>query len=301
MIPQPRFDFIKWSYIGIIFSIMLIIISSVIFIKNGMNFSIDFKGGIIMEINVPDRNISEVRTTFKDAGYANAIIQSVDNNKNNFIIKLLQQDQDVPLQDEFKILQKLVIEKFGESTQFRRIDYVGPKVGEALVKNSLYAILVSFLGILFYISFRFTFFMGIAAVMALIHDLIILLCLYVISRLEFSLASVAVMVLILGYSINDTIVIFNRIRENSKKYNLHNSQAYFKLISLSIDQMLKRTIMTSFATLVVALSIALVGGEGLRDFGIALCVGIIAGTYSSIFIASPIVGYLNAKFELQKS
>jgi preprotein translocase SecF subunit len=187
---------------------------------------------------------------------------------------------------EIKKIQEILTQELDPKIEFRKSDYVGPKVGNELIENSVTALIVSLIGMLMYIWFRFDWQFGIGAIVALIHDAIITLGFYIVSGYEFDLTSVAAILTIIGYSINDTVVIYDRVRENMRKYKTH---TFAQIINLSINETLSRTIMTVATTLLACMSLILFGGGILKSLSVALFIGISFGTYSSIYVAAPIL------------
>ncbi len=286
MIINSNFDFCKYRFVALGASILYIVIALSFFLSKGMNWGIDFQGGAVLEIAVHGKDTADVRAVLKNIGYDNAKVQTVGSSGEQYLIKILPREEvfgfaaTEGLKDQLK-------QSFAGDIEFRKVDYVGPNVGTSLIIKAVVAVAAALLGIWIYVGFRFNFVMGFSAVIALLHDVIAVFCFYVLSGFEFDISSIAVMLIILGYSINDSVVVFDRIREILRKYSMDN---YLSLVNLSIHQTLSRTVITSFTTLVVTLSIAIIGGETLRGFSVALCFGILVGTYSTIFIASPFSG-----------
>ncbi len=275
----------KYRYIALVSSVIYITIALLVLLFKGMNLGIDFKGGIMLEIKTNNKNITEIRSLFKEIGYSNADIQTVGD-QDNYLIKLLPQSHLSNL-ETIETIKKELNAKIDDGVEFRKVDYVGPKMGISLIQKGVSAVMISLLGILLYVGFRFNFSMSMAATLALVHDMLAVFCFYVVSGIEFNVSSIAAILIILGYSINDSVVVFDRMRENLRKYSI---KQYLTLVNISIKETLSRTIITSFTTLIVTASIAILGGETLRGFSLALCFGIIVGTYSTIFIASPFSG-----------
>jgi preprotein translocase SecF subunit len=281
-----NFDFIKYKSIALIFSLIITIGAIALVAVKGLNFGIDFSGGIVMEIRANDEiTIDEFRTTLTKYGYGGALIQNFGN-AGDIMIRIQPKDAASNQIEEVKNIQEILKSAFGDKIEFRKVDYVGPKVGSAFVLNGAQALLVAILGMLIYIWFRFDWQFGIGAVISLAHDAIVTLGFFSISQYDFDLTSIAAILTIVGYSINDTVVIYDRIRENLRKFK---GQSMVYIINLSINETLSRTIMTVATTLLVCLALVLVGGEVLRGFSMALLFGIAFGTYSSIYVAAPIL------------
>lgn len=280
---KRELNFFKYRNFAYIVSTIFIIIAMIVLLLRGLNYGIDFKGGVIFEIRTYNHDISDIRHALDDLGFESFQVQTLGDMSNDYLIKLKLEEEMTTGFANIEEIKNQIFEALNDDVVFRKTDFVGPKIGLELVKKSLIAVFLSLFGILGYVGFRFDFKMGISAIIALIHDVFLIFCFYVITQLEFNTSSIAVMLIILGYSINDTVVVFDRVRENKRK---HHYTSIIPLINQSVSQTLRRTIITSFTTLIVTVAIALFGGPGLRDFSYALCFGIVIGTYSTIFIAS---------------
>ncbi len=270
------------------FSTILVIISlSFLFIK-GLNYGVDFKGGTLIEIriNSSDHSITKVRDVFSKSNLPNLTVKNFGNNK-DYIIKFQKQNLDNP---EFINDLKINVSKSFPDINFRRVENVGPKVSAELLKSGIIAISLSLAAMLFYIWIRFEWQFSLGAIIALFHDVIITLGLFSLLKLEINLSIIAAVLTIVGYSMNDTVVIFDRVRENLKKYS---DIKIYDLTNISINETLSRTLITSITTLLALLSIFFFGGEILKGFSLAMIFGVIFGTYSSIYIANTILVRLN--------
>lgn len=271
----------------IISGIMILIGIVALIVNKGPIYNIDFKGGQIIEIGFDKVvDVGTIRSDVEKAGIAKAEIQSIG--KGDIVSIRMPADVSAP---EGKSASDVIIEKIKESypnteIELRRADLVGPKVSKELRKQATIATVLALLGIMIYIAIRFNFRFGIAAVIALFHDVFITLGLMTVFGREFSLPVLAALLTIVGYSINDTIVISDRIRENMK---ILYREKFYDLVNRSLNQTLSRTIITSIVVLLVLLSIIFFGGSVIFDFALALVIGVIVGTYSSVFIVSPIV------------
>ena len=271
-----------------IFSLILIFISLSLLFFKGLNYGVDFKGGTLIEVRLEasDHSVAKVRDVFSNSNLPNLTVKNFGNDK-DYIIKFQKQNLDNP--EFINNLKNKVIKSFPD-INFRRVENVGPKVSSELLKSSIIAISLSLAAMLFYIWIRFEWQFSLGAILALFHDVIITLGIFSFLSLEINLSIVAAVLTIVGYSMNDTVVIFDRVRDNLKKYiNLH----IFDLTNQSINETLSRTILTSVTTLLALLSIFFLGGEILRGFSFAMIMGVIIGTYSSIYIANPILVKLN--------
>lgn len=273
----------------------IVILSSIFFLTTkGLNLGIDFTGGTVIEVQMPaPPDMEQLRGSLHNLELGDISIQQFGE-ANDLLIRLPQQEGGPDA-------QKAAIEKLkavlngqykDQAVDYRRVEFVGPQVGEELKKDGLMAVLVSTLAIVLFISFRFEWQYGIGAVVALIHDVVGTMGLFAVTQMQFDLSTMAAVLLISGYSINDTVIIFDRIRENLRKYK---KMPLPDLINLSINQTLPRTLMTSSATLLSLLALWLFGGDVIRGFITALFFGIAIGTHSSIFVASPLLVYLRLR------
>ncbi len=271
-----------------ILSLSLILISLLLLIFKGLNYGVDFKGGTLIEIRLDssDHSVSKVRDVFNKSNLPNLTVKNFGNDK-DYIIKFQKQKLNNP---EFINDLKIEVSKSFPEINFRRVENVGPKVSSELLKSGIIAISLSLAAMLFYIWIRFEWQFSLGAIFALFHDVIITLGIFSFLSLEINLSIVAAVLTIVGYSMNDTVVIFDRVRDNLKKYiDMHIND----LTNQSINETLSRTILTSVTTLLALLSIFFLGGEILRGFSFAMILGVIIGTYTSINIANPIVVKLN--------
>jgi len=270
------------------FSVILFVISLSLLFFKGLNFGVDFKGGTLIEIRLESsaHSVSKVRDVFSKSNLSNLTVKNFGNDK-DYIIKFQKQNLDNP---EFINDLKVEVSKYFPEIKFRRVENVGPKVSSELLKSGIIAISLSLAAMLFYIWIRFEWQFSLGAILALFHDVIITLGIFSFLSLEINLSIVAAVLTIVGYSMNDTVVIYDRVRDNLKKYiDMHIND----LTNQSINETLSRTILTSITTLLALLSIFLLGGEILRGFSFAMILGVIIGTYSSIYIANPILVKLN--------
>ena len=286
---ESKINFNKYFKIFNIISILLVFFSVIILLFKGLNYGVDFKGGTLIELRVQDQtiDISSIRQSFKKMNLGDVNVKKFGNKK-DFLIKFEKKDEkNINFINDIK--NKLVLD-IGNSFSFRRVENVGPKVSSELLKSGVIAILMSLSAMMIYIWLRFEWQFSLGAIFALIHDVIITLGFFSILNLEINLSIVAAVLTIVGYSMNDTVVIFDRVRENLKKYS---SKKINEITNLSINETLSRTIITSLTTLLALVSIFIFGGEILKGFSFAMILGVIFGTYSSIYIANPILEYLN--------
>ena len=267
-----------------ILSIMLVLISLLLLIIKGLNFGIDFKGGTIIELRSSDSkiNVSSLRDNLNQMNLGDVSVKKFGN-ETDFIVKFEKQNSNDP--EFIKNIQNKLSSSIGD-VDFRRVENVGPKVSSELLKSGIIAISLSLAAMLLYIWIRFEWQFSLGAILAIFHDVIITLGIFSIFSLEINLSIVAAVLTIVGYSMNDTVVIFDRVRENLRKYS---DIKIFELTNISINETLSRTIITSATTLLALLAIFFFGGEILKGFSLAMILGVVFGTYSSIYIANTVL------------
>ena len=265
-------------------SLCLVVISISLLFFKGLNFGIDFKGGTLIELRANNKtiNVTTLRASFNNMNLGDVNIKKFGN-EDDFLIKIEKKDTSSVAIEAIKSDLK---ESIGNSFNFRRIENVGPKVSSELLKSGIIAIALSLAAMLFYIWIRFEWQFSLGAILALFHDVIITLGFFSLFNLEINLSIVAAVLTIVGYSMNDTVVIYDRVRENLKKFS---NIKIFELTNISINETLSRTIITSVTTLLALISIYVFGGEILKGFSLAMIMGVVFGTYSSIYIANPIL------------
>ena len=277
-------NFNKFYKLFNLISLSLVIISILLLFFKGLNFGVDFKGGTLIELRANDKNINvtTLRQSFSNMNLGDFNVKKFGN-ENDFLIKIEKKDTSAIA---IEIIKKELTSSIGGSFNFRRVENVGPKVSAELLKSGVIAIALSLAAMLFYIWIRFEWQFSLGAILALFHDVIITLGLFSLFSLEINLSIVAAILTIVGYSMNDTVVIYDRVRENLRKFS---DIKIFELTNISINETLSRTIITSVTTLLALVSIYLFGGEILKGFSLAMIMGVVFGTYSSIYIANPIL------------
>ncbi len=288
---QTSFDFIGKRWLGFILSFIAVILTIVSLYTNKLNFGIDFSGGVVMEVRDSVAvDIGKYRVALEKEGFSGVSLQNFGTNQ-DIMIRFQVKDGSNPQEVINNI--KLALEKnFGTQLEYRKIDFVGPQVGSELTKKAFAAVVLSLIGIMIYLWFRFNWQFGIGGLAALVHDAVATVGFYSITRTEFDLTSIAAILTIIGYSINDSVVIYDRIRENLRKYKKRTMQ---EIINLSVNETLSRTILTAGTTLLACLALIFFGGEVIKGFSMAMFFGILVGTYSSIFISAPILIYTGVK------
>ncbi|MBT5572371.1 MAG: protein translocase subunit SecF [Alphaproteobacteria bacterium] len=273
-------------------SALLIVASIAMFLVQGLNFGIDFRGGILIEIKTEGpANVEELRRTVGGLGLGEVQIQEFGA-PDDVLIRVQQQDGAEA--EQVKAIE-VIKNALGDSvSEYRRTEFVGPTVGAELIESAIWAVTLAIGAILIYIWFRFEWQFGVGAVIALTHDVITTIGLFAFTQLEFNLATVAAILTIAGYSINDTVVIYDRVREELRRYKKMDMGA---LLNLAANRTLSRTFMTSVTTLIALIALAIFGGSIIRDFAYAMIWGVVIGTYSSVFIAVPILLWLKISRE----
>ena len=288
----PKISFVENRKKFYILSLFFAIISIFSLWIKELNFGIDFKGGLLVEIKHENNIELEIlRNNIAELNYGDFTLQKLDNSNDNFLIKI-ELSSDMKGNQEILIakLKEKIKNNFEGKVDYRRIEYVGPTVSKELIMTGIIAILIAIFSMLIYIWFRFELPFAIGAVLALVHDTILTIGMFSITSLEFNLSTVAAILLIIGYSMNDTVVVYDRVRENLKKFKKLDT---FSLLNKSINETLSRTINTTATTILALLALFIFGGNIIKDFSLAMIWGIVIGTYSSILIATPIL--LNMK------
>lgn len=296
--PDTRIDFLgirKWVFAS---SVVLVVLSVVLMFTRGLNFGIDFTGGTLVQTHfAKPPSIADIRDALAPKGYGSAIIQQYGE-PSEILIRVQNKNGENSSTISTAVLGALNA-KFGKGeVEMRRVEYVGPEVGSELKRAGIMAVLIAMVAILGYVTYRFEFRFALGADAATAHDVFLVLGAYAISGMEFNLTSVAGVLTVIGFSLNDTVVVFDRIREmiasNRKQKNPLDETT---ISNIAINQTLSRTIITSFTVLLVVLALFFLGGEIIHSFAFALLVGVIVGTYSSIYIASPIMLAMHGKFK----
>ena len=288
---KSAFNFLRQMRLTAAFSAMLVLVSIGLFFGKGLNLGIDFRGGILIEAQSQNAvEVAKIRSDLSRLSLGDISIQSFGS-KRDILIRVQRQEGDETAQ--IAAIQRIT-ETLGENFDIRRTEFVGPTIGAELAEKGMLAVGCALLAIMIYIWFRFEWQFSIAAVIALGHDVISTVGLFALASFEFNLATVAAILTIAGYSINDTVVVFDRVRENLRKYK---SWDQAKILNKSLNETLSRTVMTSVTTSLALLAIIIFGGAVLRDFALAMLWGVTIGTYSSIFVAVGVI----SRFDLKRS
>ncbi|MCG2761763.1 MAG: protein translocase subunit SecF [Candidatus Atribacteria bacterium] len=290
LIGKRKFDFIKNRKIAYIIPVIIILVGLISIIFQGFNYGIDFAGGTLLQIRF-NKSISttEVRNVLREFNLSQSTIQKLS--ENEFVIRIEKIDSEQRMEILTAFKEKLT------DLEVLRVETVGPVIGENLKKLAFYALLFAFIGMILYITVRFEFKFSIVSILALCHDCLIVLGIFSLLQKEITISIIAAVMTIVGYSVNNTIVILDRLRENIK---FKTREPFENLINMSINQSLSRTINTTLTTIIPILTLYFFGGNILSDFALALFIGMVAGTYSSIFIASPLLLEWNKIFKIHQ-
>ena len=286
-----KFNFSSKFRVANIFSLILFVTSVLFILFKGLNYGIDFKGGTLIELRASSTGASEIRTALNKMDLGDVNVKNFGQ-EGDYLIKVEQKENEGN-----KIIPQIkenLSENLKTEINFRRVENVGPKVSSELLQSGIIAISLSLAAMLFYIWIRFEWQFSIGSIIALFHDVVITLGIFSVLSLEINLSIIAAVLTIVGYSMNDTVVIYDRIRENLNKYNKLNIS---EIADLSINNTLARTIITSVTTLLALLSIFILGGEILKGFSFAMILGVVIGTYSSIFVASPMLKFFKVTYK----
>lgn len=282
---KTNFNFMQFKKISYAISVVLSLISIIYTGIYRFNFGIDFAGGISMEVrSAESQDISEMRTILGELNIGEVMLQYFGN-ENDISIRVASNSEEKLLHN-IELIKHTLNKKFGNKFDYRKVDFVGPQVGAQLIKSGLIALMLSFIGIMIYIWIRFEWYFGVGVLIALVHDAILVLGFMSITKLDFNLSTIAAILTIIGYSVNDSVVIYDRIRENLRKFS---KKSIDQIINISVNDTLSRTILTVMTTLLADFALILFGGEAIYSFSTVMFFGIIAGTYSSIFISAPIL------------
>jgi len=278
-----KINFLSLRKLGLTLSAVLCIASSVLYFSKGLNYGIDFEGGILIEVRTPQTaDISIMRARLSGLGLGQVELQKFGR-ATDVLIRVERQPGNADAQNK---AVELVRSTLGKTVDYRRIEFVGPKVSGELVEAGVTAVLLALAAMLLYIWFRFEWQFGIGAVVALIHDVVLTIGIFSLLGLEFNLSTVAAILTIAGYSINDTVVVYDRVRENLRKYKVMD---LIELLNLSLNDTLSRTLLTSITTLLALGILYTFGGEVLKGFSFAMIWGVLVGTYSSLMVATPLL------------
>ncbi|MBJ65663.1 MAG: protein translocase subunit SecF [Rhodobiaceae bacterium] len=291
-----RINFLRFKNFATLLSLLAIIFSLTFLFYKNLNFGIDFEGGTLIELQKnDDLSLSQIRGELSSLNIGDFQIQTFGS-ENNILIRIENSSSLISGAD--LTTSELITSQLGEGITIKRTEIVGPKVSSELIQKGIIAIIIAVFLMLFYIWIRFEWQFSIGAVTALVHDVLITIGLFSFLQIEFNLSIIAALLTIIGYSMNDTVVVYDRIRENLRKYK---QMPVLDLINQSLNDTMSRTLLTSVTTLLALFSLYFLGGEVLKGFTLAMIIGVFIGTYSSIFIASQIILYLNVKRDWSKN
>ena len=292
---ETNIDFLRLRKPALGLSSVLVLASVLLFSMVGLNLGIDFRGGILIEARNTSgpANIADLRSDLGKLGLGDISLQGFGTDT-DVLVRVQRQEGDEAAQIA---AIKAITDTLGSDYDIRRTEFVGPTVGAELASKGIQAVICALLAIMVYIWFRFEWQFSIAAILALAHDVITTIGLFALTSFEFNLATVAAILTIAGYSINDTVVVFDRVRENLRRYKSYEQP---RILNLSLNETLSRTVMTSVTTLLALLAIVLFGGAVLRDFALAMIWGVLIGTYSSIFVAVSMLAFFDLKKHLDE-
>ncbi len=290
---QTKLNFMGNRWIGFAITFLLIAITTASLMTRGLNLGIDFAGGTLLEIRTQGAaDLAKLRQIMTTANIGDVSLQTFGSS--NEVLIRIPASRDRDSSSIVTMARNALDTSYGSTIEYRRIESVGPQVGSAMVTNSALAVGFTFLAMLAYLWFRFEWQYGVGGILALLHDALITVGFFSITGIEFNLTSVAAILTIVGYSINDSVVIYDRIRENLRKFK---KQALNDILNLSLNETLTRTLLTSSTTIVALLALVMFGGDSLNGFATAMLFGILIGTYSSIYVSAPVLIY----FRLRRS
>lgn len=278
----PNFDFMSKRKMAVIFSVLMLLVAIGSMAVRGLNFGLDFTGGTLIEMKYTHAvDLGLVRSSLKTAGFPEAVVQHFGT-ASDIMVRIAPREGQGNAEISTTVMAALRSVDDGK-VEMRRVEFVGPQVGDELAEDGALAMIYALICILIYVGFRFEYRFAIGAVIALVHDVLLTVGVFALFQLEFDLTVLAAVLAVIGYSLNDTIVVFDRIRENFRKMRKGTS---IDIVNASLNQTLSRTIITSFTTLLVLSALFIVGGELIHGFATALIIGVVIGTYSSIYVAS---------------
>ena len=295
---QTSISFMRHRLLCLWGSLAVIVLSALAVAVIGLNFGIDFRGGTLLEVRMPGpADLATMRKTLGELGLGQIQLQNFGDER-EVLIRIERQEGEAEQQQKaIELVKQRLVEVFGDKIEFRRAEFVGPKVSEELLRNGIMAVLLAVALVLVYIWFRFEWQFGAGAVFALVHDVATTIGVFAVVGLEFNLSTVAAILTIVGYSLNDTVVVYDRIRENLRRFKTLQLE---EVIDRSINETLSRTLMTSLTTLLALFALFFFGGAVIRDFTFAMIWGVVVGTYSSIYIAAPVLIYFHLRAVLAK-
>jgi preprotein translocase SecF subunit len=292
---NTKIPFVRYQYLAYAVSGALILLTLILLPTRGLNLGIDFKGGSLIEVGMPGpADLAQMRSTLGGLGLGDVALQEFGN-PSDVLIRIARQTGDEPAQlAAVNKVKAALADRFGQDLSYRRVEFVGPKVSADLLWGGTQATAYALLAILAYVWFRFEWQFAVGAVVALIHDALTTIGVFSLFGMEFNLTTIAAILTIIGYSINDTVVIYDRVRDNLRRYK---AMSLPDVIDRSVNETLARTVMTSLTTVLALVALVVFGGPVVRGFTIAMIWGVVVGTYSSVYVASPMIIHLNLRRE----
>ena len=286
-----NFNFVGKFPVAVVVSTLLIFASAFLFFNKGLNYGVDFRGGAEVQVKFgKEINLVDLRSALKDGNFQSSSVQSIgDDGSNEFLIKISSNEKNLNIVTD-QVTKMLTTAFVAEEPVIQKTDIVGPKAGEQLRISGFQAMAWALLMIMVYIALRFDYKYSPGAIVALVHDVLIIIGVFILLDKEFSLQIVGALLAVIGYSVNDTVVVFDRVREHEEKSPTKGLRGQ---INVALNETLTRTILTSLTTFLVAAVMFLMGGAGIADFFFAICLGVIIGTYSSIFVAAPTILFVD--------
>ena len=288
----PNYDFVGYRKAGFALTLIGVLATFISLAVNGLNFGIDFSGGVVMEVRTEQvADVAKMRTLLETPNTKNASLQSVGADGRQVMIRLKPEGNEN--QNQVSNAVRAELDKgYGAPIEYLRVDYVGPQVGGELIRGSFMALSLAMVAMAMYLWFRFEWQYGFGGILALLHDAILTVGFYSVTQIEFNLTSVAAVLTVIGYSINDSVVIYDRIRENLRKFKV---KSIPDVLNLSVNETLARTFLTGGTVLMALLGLLIFGGDVLYGFSAAMIFGVIVGTYSSIYVSATVLVYLNLR------
>jgi preprotein translocase SecF subunit len=290
---KTRVPFFRYRWVAFAWSLLVLLVTVVWVATAGLNLGVDFKGGVLLEVRTPGpADLALMRSTLAGLDLGDVSLQTAGGDDQVMIRAGAPEGDEAAQRQTVERIKGALDGALGAGLSYQRAEFVGPRVSQELLVNSMWAILVSLLGVLAYLWFRFEWQYGIGAILALVHDVSASIGIYAVSGIEFNLTSVAAVLTIVGYSLNDTVVIYDRVRENLRRFK---AMPLEELLDRSINETLARTLATSLTTLLALAALYLFGGEVIQGFTVIMIWGVIIGTYSTIYIAVPVLYYFNLR------
>ncbi|MFO1039402.1 MAG: protein translocase subunit SecF [Geminicoccaceae bacterium] len=290
---NTKIPFFRYRWYAFAWSIFVLVATIILVAVRGLNFGIDFQGGVLIEVQTPGpADLAKMRQTLGGLDLGDVSLQNAGSDSDVMIRVERQEGDDQAQREAVEKVKTALDQTLGQGLVYQRAEFVGPRVSSELLMNSVWAVAVSMIGVLIYLWFRFEWQYGVGAIASLIHDVSATIGIYAITGISFDLTSVAAVLTIVGYSLNDTVVIYDRVRENLRRYK---AMPLEQLLDRSINETLARTLATSLTTALALIGLFLFGGEVIRDFTIIMIWGVVIGTYSTIYIATPVLWYLNLR------